>query len=199
MEGWEGLPGPGPLLMGNDGSERRYNGSFDSTLFATHALTATEVAALTCFPVLATVSVSPANQSVPAGGTATFDIALKNNNSASCAPITFSIEPESFDSRVVTNPPSFSLTPSAPVPSGTTGHFTVTATPSVDMDPTNVFIDFFVSEPVTGTFSFLFASLTVTEPVGCHISTPRELMIKSTTVVDDPIRATAATRRRRPT
>src|ERR1043165_4916255 len=26
-------PGPGPLLMGNDGSERRYNGSIDSTLF----------------------------------------------------------------------------------------------------------------------------------------------------------------------
>ncbi|HSR99671.1 MAG TPA: LamG domain-containing protein [Kofleriaceae bacterium] len=181
-------PGPGPLLMGNDGSERRYSGSFDSTLFATHALTATEVAALTCFPVPATVSLSPSNQSVPAGGTATIDIALTNNNSAACAPLTFSIEPESFDSRVVTNPPSFTLTPSAPVPSGTTGHFTVTASPSVDMDPTNVFIDFFVSEPVTNTFAFLFAGLTVTEAVGCHVSTSRELMIKSTTVVDDPIR-----------
>src|SRR4030095_12724160 len=134
------------------------------------------------FPVPATVSVSPSNQSVPAGGTATFDIALTNNNAASCAPITFSIEPESFDSRVVTDPPSFTTVQSAPVPSGTTGHFTVTATPSDSLEPgANVFLEFFITEPVTGTFTFQFANLTVAEPVGCHVSTPRELMIKSKT------------------
>ena len=85
-------PGPGPVLMGNDGSERRFSGAIDSTLFATHALTAAEVAALTCFPVSPSISVSPTNASTPAGVATTFDLLLTNNNTASCAPITFSIE-----------------------------------------------------------------------------------------------------------
>ena len=37
-------------------------------------------------------------------------------------------------------------------------------------------------------FDFRFVQFTVAEPTGCHVSTPRELMIKSTTVVDDPVR-----------
>lgn len=182
-------PGPGPVLMGNDGSERRYNGAIDSTLFATHALTAAEVAALTCFPVSPSVSVTPSNASTPAGVTTTFDIALTNNNSASCGPITFSIEPEVFDPRIVLDPPVFTTRPSAPVPSGTTGHFLVTATPSDEIEPgSGFFLEFLVSEPFSGFFNFAFANLTVTEPLGCHVSAPRELMVKSTSVVDDPVR-----------
>jgi hypothetical protein len=181
--------GPGPVLMGNDGSERRYSGAIDSTLFATHALTAAEIAALLCFPQFPSVAITPTNASTPAGVPTTFDIALTNNNSASCAPLTFSIEALVFDSRVVLDPPAFTTAPSAPVPSGTTGHFIVTATPSEDIEPnSSFFMEFFITEPVTGAFNFLFANLTVTEPVGCHVSSPRELMIKSTSIVDDPIR-----------
>ena len=40
--------GAGPLLIGNDGSERRFNGTVDTHAFATHALTADEVLQLTC-------------------------------------------------------------------------------------------------------------------------------------------------------
>jgi hypothetical protein len=42
--------GAGPLVMGNDGSRRWFSGAIDHALFATHALTADQVLALTCFP-----------------------------------------------------------------------------------------------------------------------------------------------------
>jgi len=73
-------PGPGPLLMGNDGSERRFAGSIDSALFTTHALTADEILALTCFPRSPTVTMTPAMASTPPGVPTRFDIAATNNN-----------------------------------------------------------------------------------------------------------------------
>lgn len=183
-------PGPGPLLMGNDGSERRYSGNIDSALFATHALTADEVLALTCFPQSPSMVVNPTSTSTPAGVPATIDVALTNHNSAACAPLTFSLVTFSpFDSRLTITPAPNTTAHSDPVPSGGTTHMTVTATPSEDVDPgTNFFVEFDVSEPITGFFDFGFTNLAVTEPLGCHVSTSRELMIKSTTVVDDPVR-----------
>jgi hypothetical protein len=62
-------------------------------------------------------------------------------------------------------------------------------TPNDSVDPgTNFFLDFEVTEPVTNFFQFGSANVTVAEPTGCHVSTSRELMIKSTTVVDDSLR-----------
>jgi hypothetical protein len=181
--------GPGPLLVGNDGSERRFAGAIDSAVFATHAFTADQVLALTCFPVSPSIAVTPANGalSAPPGSPATIDIALTNHNTAACGPITFTLQTFNFDGRLTLDP-AFSAQ-SAPVPSGSTGHMTLTATPGDSVDPgTNLFFDFEVTEPTTSFFSFNFATLTVTEPTGCHVSTSRELMIKNTTVVDDPVR-----------
>ena len=45
-----------------------------------------------------------------------------------------------------------------------------------------------VFDPFSGFSIFDSTFLTVTEPLGCHVSTPRELMIKSTSVVDDSLR-----------
>ncbi|HEX2685788.1 MAG TPA: LamG domain-containing protein [Kofleriaceae bacterium] len=183
--------GPGPLLMGNDGSERRFAGAIDSTLFATHALTADQVLALTCFPQQPSVTLTPSNPSTPPGVATQIDIALTNHNPAACAPITFSIEPIAFDSRLTLDPPSFSVAQSAPVPSGTTGHFTLTATPSDSLEPgAQLFAEVEITEPTTGLFTFPFFTLTVAEPTGCHVTTSRELMIKNTSVVDDAVRAT---------
>lgn len=183
--------GPGPLLMGNDGSERRYSGAIDSALFTTHALTADEVLALTCFPQTPTVMVTPQSPTAAPGEPARIDVAITNHNPAACAPLTFTLNTESFDSRLALDPPPFTSVRSAPVPSGTTGHMTVTATPNDSVDPgTTLFFELEVTEPVTGLFAFPFLQLQVVEPAGCHVSTSHELMIKSTTVVDDSIRTT---------
>lgn len=182
-------PGSGPLLMGNDGSERRYNGAIDSALFTTHALTADEVQALTCFPQSPTMVITPSQPTAAPGEAARIDLAITNHNPASCKPLTFTLNSEFSDSRLTLDPPPFRSVQSDPIPSGATGHMTLTATPSDTVDPgTFLFFEFEVTEPVTGFFSFPFLELQVTEPTGCHVSTSHELMIKSTTVVDDQIR-----------
>lgn len=182
-------PGPGPLLMGNDGSERRYNGAIDSALFTTHALTADEVLALTCFPQFPTMVVTPQAPTAAPGEPARIDLAITNHNPASCAPLTFTLFSEFSDNRLTLDPPPGRSVKSDPIPSGATGHMTLTATPSDTVDPgAFLFFEFEVTEPVTGFFSFPFLQLQVVEPAGCHVNTSRELMIKSTTVVDDQIR-----------
>jgi hypothetical protein len=181
--------GPGPLLFGNDGSERRFSGTIDSVLFATHALTADEIGALTCIPHPASMVVSPTVLSGPVGVPATIDVALTNHNPTSCPPITFMVGFFASDSRMTTDPPPFEFVPSAPVPSGTTGHFTVTVTPTPFTDPGSVIsLGFQVREPITGFVDEGVFDFTVTEPVGCHVTTSHELMIKRLSVVDDPVR-----------
>jgi hypothetical protein len=182
-------PGPGPLLMGNDGSERRFSGTMDSALFATHALTADQVLALTCSPVSPSIAVTPANGALssPPGVPATIDIALTNHSPAACGPMTFSLQDLNFDGRLTLDPPF--TAESAPVASGATGHMKITATASDSLDPgTTLVFDFVVTEPTTSFVSASSGSITVTEPTGCHVSASHELMIKSTTVVDDPVR-----------
>jgi hypothetical protein len=94
-------------------------------------------------------------------------------------------------SGVTFDPPSSQTVQTAPVPPGTTAHFTVTATPSADFEPGR-FLTFHthVDEPLTGSSNFFSSSFTIAEPDPsvCSINTSRELMIKSTTVVDDPVR-----------
>ena len=182
-------PGPGPLLMGNDGSERRFNGVMDEVLFATHALDAAEVQALTCFPESPSMVVTPSTiPPTPPGVPVVIDIAVTNHNPAACVPLTFELE--TFGSQdLILDPPPFTPVESAPVPSGATGHLTITATAADSVPPGSIlFLDFEVTEPTTGFSDFRFVGFPVSEPTGCHVSTPRELMIKNVSVVDDPVR-----------
>lgn len=180
--------GPGPLLIGNDGSERRFAGAIDSALFTTHALTADEVLALTCFPQSPSLVVTPTSPMTPPGVPATIDLALTNHNPAACAPITFSLtDVFSFDNRLTLNPTT--TVQSSPVPSGTTGHMTITATPKISVDPgTSLSFEFEVTEPVTSFFDFGFETVRVSDQAGCHVTPSRELMVINPEVVNDPVR-----------
>jgi hypothetical protein len=133
--------------------------------------------------------VTPSQPSAAPGETAKIDLAITNHNPAACAPLTFTLNSAFSDSRLTLDPPPGRAVQSTPIPSGATGHMTATATPNDSVDPgAFLFFEFQVTEPVTGFFSFPFLQLQVVEPTGCHVSTSRELMIKSTTVVDDQIR-----------
>ena len=182
-------PGPGPVLMGNDGSERRFNGAIDSTLFATHALTADEVSALLCFPQPPAVAVTPSSAETPVGVAASFDVAITNNSPARCGPARFTMQPVLFDPRLTLNPPAFSQTQTPPIATGATAHLTVTATPAAGV-PAGFTISFQVAvfDNVTGFFTSRLLTVTVIEAGGCNVSTARELMIRDVSVVDDPIR-----------
>ena len=180
--------GAGPLLMGNDGSERRFNGTIDDITFATHALTAAEVLQLTCLSQPPTVSVPSELPVVPAGTPVPFDVAVTNHNPpGACAPITFALQ--TFSTGVVLDPPPFNIVSSAPVASGETGHFTITATAPDSADPGQLFaINFLVLEQTTQFFEFETVPLVVAETTACHVTTSHELMITDVSVVDDPVR-----------
>jgi hypothetical protein len=182
-------PGPGPVLMGNDGSERRFSGAIDSTLFATHALTADEVSALLCFPQPPGVVVTPSTAETPAGVAASFDVAITNNSPARCGASVLNMQPFVFQPQLTLDPPSFSVTPTPPIAPGATVHLPLTATPALGL-PAGFTFQFQVAvfDNVTGFFTSRLLNVTVIDASGCNVSTPRELMIREVSVVEDPIR-----------
>jgi hypothetical protein len=180
--------GAGPLLMGNDGSERRFNGTIDGVTFATHALTADEVLQLTCLSEQPSVAVPAELPPTPVGVPVAFDVELTNHNPpGACAPITFQLS--TFDDGLLLDPPPFTPASSAPVASGETGHITVTATAPASADAGARFnINFFITEQTTNFFEFDTVPFVVAASPGCQVSTSHELMVTNVSVVDDPVR-----------
>ena len=186
-------PGPGPLLMGNDGSERRFAGTIDNMRFATRALTADEVLALTCIPHAPSIAFTPTTPaSTPPGVPTALDISITNNNVAACGALTLQVTTFPFTSGTALDPPAFFPTNSEPIAPGATGHFPITITPDAEIEPgTNLAFQVLLTEPTSNFVTVDIFSFDVAEPtgpVGCRVSTVRELMIKNLSVVDDPVR-----------
>jgi hypothetical protein len=181
-------PAPGPFLMGNDGSKRLFPGSIDEAFLDLRALSAAEMLALTCLHRQPAIVGTPAESPpVTINIPASYDIALTNNDTPSCGPGDFLFEVEAFTSGININP-SFQFV--SQVPAGGTVHIPMTVTGvSDDLDTGTFPIPFFAfteSSPVffeaDGSVNFNFVAS------GCRVSKPRELMITTTSVVDDPIR-----------
>jgi len=185
-------PGPGPLLIGNDGSERRFDGLIDNVHFEGRALSNAEVLALTCIRQFPTFEVTPqVSDPTPPGVPASFDVAVTNRNGGNCAPLTFQFRQDNFFVPGITiDPPSFQPITSPPVANGATTHFTMTATADASVEPQTFFLGFQLFATDGSFFTFGSVLFVVDEPLGCHVSTPRELMIKNVSVVDDPVRTT---------
>jgi Concanavalin A-like lectin/glucanases superfamily len=186
-------PGAGPVLIGNDGSERRFDGVIDDAFFEGRALSNDEVRELTCVRSSPTMAVTPrVSAPTPPGTPASFDVAVTNHNSAACDPLSFQFFLNFFPSNSnVSVEPTSAFEPS--VAGGETAHFTMTATASELAEPSTVTIPFEVFSFNQGQSFFAFDAVdfVVAEPAGCHVSTSRELMIKKLSVVDDPIRTTS--------
>ncbi|HSR95894.1 MAG TPA: LamG domain-containing protein, partial [Kofleriaceae bacterium] len=183
------VAGPGPLLMGNDGSERRFAGVIDDPLLATHALTADEVRQLNCVPQAPTVESSTVRLSTLPGQPATIDVAVTNNNPVVCTPVQFQLNTGFPDRGLTIDPAPFEPAQSDPVPSGGTTHFTITATPGEFIEPRSYIVGYLVFEPVDDLFVLgETIHVDVDEQPGCHVSSQRELMIIDPSVVDDGVR-----------
>jgi hypothetical protein len=186
-------PGPGPLLMANDGSERRFDGLMDTAFFDTRALAANEVMALTCIRGTPTVAGSPAMSAPTLPGTpASFDIAITNHSSPSCGPEDFTFFPQFFFPGIQVDP-GFSFVPQ--IAPGATGHVTMNVTATDEPDPGTFTIPFFVQSQVFSPTKSNFAQGSVDFVLaasGCRISSSKELMIKNVAVVDDPVRTTGS-------
>ena len=180
--------GAGPLVMGNDGSERRFNGTIDGVTFATHALTADEVLQLTCLSQPPTVAVPSELPPAAPGVPVAIDVALTNHNPVgACGPISFQVF--SFASGLLLDPPGNAPATSAPVASGQTGHFVVTATAPGTAAPGTIDINLLITEQTTNFFAFEDVPFVVAAETGCRVDSPHELMITNRGVVDDIHRA----------
>jgi hypothetical protein len=180
---------PGPFLMGNDGSKRLFAGTLDNASLDLRALSPDEVMQLTCLRRPVTLAGTPAiSPPTQPGATATYDITLVNNDSASCGASDFAFF-TNFTPNIDVQP---SFTQISQLQPGATGHIAMTATPSDSIDP-GTFTIFFQAFSQTN-FNFITGSvqLEVAGPAGCHVTPSRELMITNTSIVDDPIRTVAS-------
>ncbi len=179
-------PAAGPLLMGNDGSKRLFAGLIDEAFFDARALSASEVFALTCLHHPFTVAATPPSSAPTTSGVpASFDIAISNNDSAACGPSDFFFEQNGFTQGLSVDP-GFQFVPQ--VPAGTTTHVAMNVTGSDDLDSGTFPVPFVVfqeSPPFTNVFGSVDFNFVAS---GCRVSKARELMITTTSVVDDPVR-----------
>lgn len=184
-------PGTGPLLIGNDGAERRFDGAIDEAVFDLRALTGAQIRGLTCVPAAPTVVATPGvSAPVLPDAPVTFDIAVTNHNSTACAAMDFVLEP-SAPRRSVALDPDPALEERPGVASGETAHFSFTAIPLDAVQTGQVAIQFGVASPGWGWASSGTVQVDVAAPTGCHVERARELLITEPSVVGDPVRTSA--------
>jgi len=186
------LDGPGDGTTGDD------------TAAATAALTTDDATAALddACGADATMVVTPAViPPTPTGVPVTLDVAVTNPDPASCAARSFQLHIVDTGLLFVPRPDAPGV-PSTIVPlaSGVTAHVTVTATAPASADPGDVIpVSFNVTEappPGQGQPPVIILPpqpgdgipFTVAGVPGCQVSASHELMITSTSVVDDPIR-----------
>ena len=184
-------PGTGPLLIGNDGAERRFDGAIDEAMFDLRPLTAAQIRGLTCVPAAPTVVATPGvSAPVLPDAPVTFDIAVTNHNSPACGAMDFALEASAPRRSVTLEPdPAFEERPG--VASGATAHFSFTAIPFDAVQTGRVPIHFGVGSPAWGWASSGTVQVDVAAPTGCHVEKSRELLITDPSVVGDPIRTSA--------
>jgi hypothetical protein len=180
-------PAAGPLLMGNDGSKRLFAGLVDEAFFDARALSATEVFGLTCVRHPLTVAGTPSSSApTPSGVPASFDIAISNNDSAACGPSDYFFELNGVAKELTVDPNFQFVSQVAP---GTTAHLTMNVSVSSDDLDSGTFPVPFVAFQYSPPFDSAFGSVDFNFVASsCRVSKPRELMITTTSVVDDPIR-----------
>ena len=180
--------GEGPLLLGNDGFQRRFDGTIDKVWFATEAATPATIQSLQCLRQPASLAMIPAaSEPVAAGTPVVTDLAITNNNHPSCGPEFFQV----FNERT---PEGFSVQPSfsfMEVPSGQTARTPVTITSGLDSEPGAFEVSFLAFNGMGGRdlprTSFTY---NVANDGRCRVITSKELMIRAVSVVDDPVRTT---------
>jgi len=141
--------GAGPLLMGNDGTGRRFRGRIDNAWFNTQAAPLATIQQLLCLRRDPSATVTPMiGPSVPAGTKVNFTLAVTSLEDANCPVASFS----TFFSQQqgeFTFEPSFA---NISLAAGTTFKLDVAVTSGDELEAGNYPIDFFVSSNDGGGF-----------------------------------------------
>jgi hypothetical protein len=184
-----------PLRFGATTQAQYLDGIIDEVFVSTQNISKDTLTALSCITRPTGMSVSPlASETTPPDTNAQFNIVMTNNDVGACQPKEFSAF---FTSSEVGINMSFDFPPGSfqQASPGQTVTFSVEVNGTEDAEPgahlVSFGVDAFTNTPFGG-FEQLFGQLTfnLAQPVGCFVSTKRELMITSTSVVDDQARTT---------
>ena len=177
--------GPGPLLIGNDASERRVIGLIDNAWFNTLAAPPETIAGLLCLHPEPRLNVTPTvGPAVAPGTVVNYTLTLTNTATPTCDPSTFELQvfpPQglSANNQFVATPP---LAPGETI----SQDFEVFSQEGTEAGSYTVEFNAFSFEIFTQTA--ISAEYVVAEPEGCHVTSSRELTIRHVSVVDDPVR-----------
>jgi hypothetical protein len=129
----------GPLLMGNDGTNRRFTGRIDNAWFNTQAAPASTIQELLCLRKDPIVSVSPEiGPSVEAGTSVTYTLTVANDDDPRCPAA-------SFQANVSPRQGSFTIEPSfleVKLETGESKTFDFKVASSKDIEPDTYLLDF---------------------------------------------------------
>ena len=177
--------GVGPLLMGNDASNRRIDGIIDNVVFDTLPATPAEIAKLTCLPQPSLMDVTPVDPAAVTPGTpVSYDVQTTNN---SCDDAFFNFSAFPFDSDVVASP-SFG---NASVPAASNAHFPFAASASLGIEEfgtSQIFVNAQLFSSNFESFSQTVSFSVLDNSTACTVKPRRELEIRDVSVVDDPVR-----------
>ncbi|MDP9001396.1 MAG: LamG domain-containing protein [Myxococcota bacterium] len=189
-----------PIRIGATTQTQHFNGIIDEVFVSTEAMSKDALTALSCITRPSTLAVNPATSGpVPFDTTVTYGIAVTNHDVGACQPKQYEVffngtgsvgDAGAGAAGIAVSPSSFF----SQISPGSTMTFNSSATGSDNAEPGIHEVPFSViafSRSV-GPFGFeqLFGHLTyeLKAPTGCFVFSRRELMITSTSVVDDPIR-----------
>ena len=181
--------GPGPLLIGNDASNRRVQGVMDNAWFNTLAAPADTIMELTCLHRPPTFTLSPVDgPAVPGGTVVEYTLSITSNNTAVCGPESLTLQGFGQELRVE---PFFQNTP--PIAPGQTLEVEFEVSSGEETEPDTYPFTIFSFDPNQGRVeNSVQGTYTVAEPTGCHVTSSRELTVRHVSVVDDPIRTSMA-------
>jgi len=178
--------GAGPLLMGNDGSNRRIDGVIDNVFFDIFPATPDQIVRLMCIPKRSTLKVVPPSSGPVAAGTSVdYDVQYANN---SCDSETLELQEFSPNPSLFVSP-GFTFTAVDP---GTTSHQTMTVSSTPDLEPDDYFVNLNAFAFGGQTFEQFNTTATYSVAGGpCSVRSRRELEITDLSVVEDPVRTAA--------
>ncbi len=177
-----------PIRIGATTGTQFFDGTIDDVFVSTQNITADTLTALSCLSRPSTFTVNPTSSgAVPFDTNVHYDVTVADNDIGACQPKQYDMFFNGLDQGITANLDNNFGTASP----GTQLTFGAEVSGSDDADPGVHSVPFFIdafsqpfnSEQLSGQLSYELAT-----PTGCFVTTRRELMITSTSVVDDPIR-----------
>jgi hypothetical protein len=182
-----------PIRIGATTQAQFFNGTIDDVFLTTQTITSDVLTSLSCITQPSTLSVNPATSGpVQPNTNVHYDVTLTNNDLGACQAKSYDAFAFQADPGITVNfdfPPG-QFTSALP---GAQAKFGLEVSGSEDAEPGLHAVPLFIQSfggPPTFPFEQLNAQLNyeLAAPTGCFVITRRELMITSTSVVDDPIR-----------